>query len=57
MLTLTQSVTNPIRTIAQRMDDLATRDGDLTQSLDVHTHAELINLASGFNHLQASCVQ
>lgn len=49
MLAFTQSVTTPIRKIADRMDELATRDGDLTQSLDVSVHAELINLASGFN--------
>lgn len=44
-----KTIIQPINDIQQRVENLASNDGDLTVSLEVHTHAELIALASGFN--------
>ncbi|RDL45565.1 hypothetical protein DN730_00490 [Marinomonas piezotolerans] len=43
------TVTSPIRSIALRMEKLATEEGDLTQRLDTQKHLELMLLAKGFN--------
>lgn len=34
------------------MTELAGQGGDLTQSINVHSHAELINLSNGFNQFR-----
>jgi methyl-accepting chemotaxis protein len=39
----------PLQHIQQRVDNLASSEGDLTQTLHVESHAELIALADGFN--------
>ncbi|WP_425640771.1 methyl-accepting chemotaxis protein [Marinomonas gallaica] len=43
------TVTSPLRSIALRMEKLATEEGDLTQRLDTQKHLELMLLAQGFN--------
>ncbi|MDW6093753.1 methyl-accepting chemotaxis protein [Vibrio rhizosphaerae] len=43
------TVTSPLRSIALRMEKLASEDGDLTQRLDKQKHLELMLLAKGFN--------
>lgn len=43
------SVVAPLEQIQQRVDNLASSEGDLTHTLHVDTHAELIALAGGFN--------
>ena len=43
------SVVAPLKQIQERVDNLASSEGDLTQTLHVDTHAELIALAGGFN--------
>tara|TARA_B100000700_G_scaffold71330_6_gene79401 strand:- start:2581 stop:4692 length:2112 start_codon:yes stop_codon:yes gene_type:complete len=49
MYWLTRTIVGPIDAIRMRMENLASAEGDLTQSLNVDTHAELIALGSGFN--------
>lgn len=48
----TQSIVSPLRLVSDRMKQLAGQGGDLTQSMEVSTHAELISLADGFNQFQ-----
>ena len=43
------TVVAPLQQIQQRVDNLASSEGDLTHTLHVETHAELIALAGGFN--------
>ncbi len=43
------TVVAPLEQIQQRVDNLASSEGDLTHTLHVDTHAELIALAGGFN--------
>ena len=50
---MTKSIVSPINMLRERMDTLASEDGDLTQKIDVDTHAELIALGNGFNHFLA----
>ncbi|PCC10248.1 methyl-accepting chemotaxis protein [Pseudoalteromonas sp. JB197] len=49
MKVVVSSVVAPLKQIQGRVDNLASSEGDLTQTLDVDTHAELIALAGGFN--------
>lgn len=44
-----RSVIAPLRLIQGRVENLASADGDLTQSIEVDSHAELIALGKGFN--------
>ncbi|MBT1444587.1 methyl-accepting chemotaxis protein [Shewanella sp. JM162201] len=44
-----RSVVRPIQQIQQRVSQLASAEGDLTQKLTVDEHAELIALGEGFN--------
>ncbi|MEI8615654.1 methyl-accepting chemotaxis protein [Shewanella sp. PP-He15 brown] len=44
-----RSIISPLRMIQGRVEHLASADGDLTQSIEVYSHAELIALAKGFN--------
>ncbi|WP_372760605.1 methyl-accepting chemotaxis protein [Pseudoalteromonas sp.] len=43
------SIVAPLQQIQHRVDNLASAEGDLTQTLHVDAHAELIALAGGFN--------
>ncbi len=43
------TVVAPLEQIQQRVNNLASSEGDLTHTLHVDTHAELIALAGGFN--------
>jgi len=43
----------PLQQIQQRVDNLASSEGDLTHTLHVDSHAELIALAGGFNRFLA----
>ncbi|WP_148861834.1 methyl-accepting chemotaxis protein [Marinobacter fonticola] len=49
LVVLVRSVTRPLDQIRDRMANLASAEGDLTQELTIDTHAELIALAEGFN--------
>ncbi len=49
LVVLVRSVTRPLNEIRDRMKNLASAEGDLTRELDIDTHAELIELAGGFN--------
>lgn len=49
LILLVRSVTRPLDEIRDRMRNLASAEGDLTRELDIDTHAELIDLAGGFN--------
>ncbi|MDX1599040.1 MAG: methyl-accepting chemotaxis protein [Marinobacter sp.] len=49
LVLLVRSVTRPLNEIRDRMKNLASAEGDLTSELSIDTHAELIELASGFN--------
>ncbi len=44
-----RSVIAPLKVIQGRVENLASADGDLTQSIEVDSHAELIALGKGFN--------
>jgi methyl-accepting chemotaxis protein len=44
------TIVTPIIDIKNRVESLSTKDGDLTVSLKVDQHAELIALANGFNN-------
>ena len=44
-----RSVIAPLKVIQGRVENLASADGDLTQSIEVDAHAELIALGKGFN--------
>jgi len=45
----TKSIVRPVQSVADRMAELAGQGGDLTQALEVRTHAELIRLSKAFN--------
>ncbi|MCK7552298.1 methyl-accepting chemotaxis protein [Marinobacter goseongensis] len=49
LVLLVRSVTRPLNEIRDRMKSLASAEGDLTRELSIDTHAELIELAGGFN--------
>lgn len=49
-LILTNTIMTPLSSIQQRIEQLSTCDGDLTQSIEIDKHAELIALANGFNN-------
>lgn len=49
MLMMIRSFINPMTDMANKFNSLASADGDLTQSLHVDQHRELIDMASGFN--------
>jgi methyl-accepting chemotaxis protein len=49
LILLVRSVTRPLNEIRDRMKSLASAEGDLTRELEIDTHAELIELAGGFN--------
>lgn len=45
-----RTIVKPITEIKQRIENLASSEGDLTVNLIVTQHEELISLAAGFNH-------
>ncbi len=49
MAWMIKSIVQPLYELRQRIDNLASADGDLTQSITLDTHAELIALSGGFN--------
>ncbi len=49
LVLLVRSVTRPLNEIRDRMKNLASAEGNLTTELQIDTHAELIELAGGFN--------
>ncbi|MGD8231879.1 methyl-accepting chemotaxis protein [Vibrio sp. TRT 1302] len=49
MLLMVNSFINPMTQMANKFNSLASADGDLTQSLHVEQHRELIDMARGFN--------
>ncbi|TWX63549.1 methyl-accepting chemotaxis protein [Colwellia demingiae] len=46
---LARSITSPIKLLSFSIQELADREGDLTQKVTVESHEELILLAGGFN--------
>ncbi|MBB1271359.1 methyl-accepting chemotaxis protein [Psychromonas sp. SR45-3] len=46
---LAKSITSPIKLLSSSIQELADREGDLTQKVNVESHEELILLAGGFN--------
>lgn len=48
-LLLTNTIMTPLSTIQKRIEQLSSCEGDLTQSIEIDRHAELIALAKGFN--------
>ncbi|GGW93567.1 methyl-accepting chemotaxis protein [Alteromonas halophila] len=48
----TGSVVDPVRLVAEKMSELAGQGGDLTQRIDVRSHAELIQLSTAFNQFR-----
>ncbi|MCG7536403.1 methyl-accepting chemotaxis protein [Pseudoalteromonas sp. OOF1S-7] len=48
-LVLINTIIGPLTYIEERVDSLASSEGDLTHKLEVSHHAELISLADGFN--------
>ncbi len=48
----TRSIVRPVEMVADRMTELAGHGGDLTQAIEVQSHAELINLSHGFNQFR-----
>ncbi|TMM46313.1 methyl-accepting chemotaxis protein [Colwellia ponticola] len=46
---LARSITSPIKLLSASIQELADREGDLTQKVNVKSHEELILLAAGFN--------
>ncbi|MBU2873706.1 methyl-accepting chemotaxis protein [Marinobacter salexigens] len=49
LIVMVRSVIRPLEVIRDRMNNLSSAEGDLTRELDIDTHAELIELAGGFN--------
>lgn len=49
MTWIIKSIVQPLYELRNRIDNLASADGDLTQQLKLDTHAELIALSGGFN--------
>lgn len=49
MIWIIKSIVQPLYELRNRIDNLASADGDLTQHLKLDTHAELIALSGGFN--------
>ena len=49
MTWLIKSIVQPLYELRQRIDNLASADGDLSQHIKLETHAELIALSGGFN--------
>lgn len=47
-----RSIIKPVDLVASRMQELAGKGGDLTQSLEVSSHEELIRLANAFNQFR-----
>ncbi|MGI2169086.1 methyl-accepting chemotaxis protein [Shewanella sp. MF05960] len=48
-----RSIIAPLNMIQTRVENLASAEGDLTQTIDVDAHAELIALGGGFNRFIA----
>lgn len=48
----THSIIKPVKAVADKMAELASQGGDLTQELQVHSHAELISLSDAFNQFR-----
>ena len=48
----THSIVKPVKAVADKMAELAGQGGDLTQELQVHSHAELISLSVAFNQFR-----
>jgi len=46
---MTKSIVRPINMFNRNMEALVSEDGDLTKTIEVKSHAELIALANGFN--------
>ncbi|WP_445400222.1 methyl-accepting chemotaxis protein [Zobellella sp. An-6] len=49
MMLLVRSITRPLRLMNERILGLSSAEGDLTRSVEIDTHQELIALSGGFN--------
>lgn len=54
---LSKSISTPIEVVSKSIQDLATKDGDLTQKVEVDNHQELILLAQGLNSFMAKLAE
>ncbi len=50
---LSRSISAPIEKVSNSIQNLASHEGDLTQTVEIDNHKELILLASGFNAFMA----
>lgn len=48
-LAVTRTIVRPLRAVTDRLNDIASEDGDLTQRLDVSSRDELGSLSAAFN--------
>lgn len=46
---LAKSISSPIKIVSNTVQNLAEKEGDLTQNININNHKELILLAKGFN--------
>lgn len=49
VMLLVRSIVQPIRQLDERVQNLASQDGDLSKTIDIQTHSELMSLSDGFN--------
>ena len=49
MTLLIRSIVSPLQKLNEQVNQLSSSEGDLTQTLKLNTHAELIELSTGFN--------
>ncbi|MBL1378675.1 methyl-accepting chemotaxis protein [Zobellella iuensis] len=49
MILLARTITRPLRIMNERIGSLNSAEGDLTRSIHIDTHRELISLSGGFN--------
>ncbi|MBJ7556175.1 methyl-accepting chemotaxis protein [Marinomonas spartinae] len=49
MLLIVRSIIRPLQLLNEQVAQLSGNDGDLTQTLDLHSHAELNELSASFN--------
>ncbi len=54
LLALERIVVSPVKLFSQRMDDIASGEGDLTGTIDIHSRDEIGILSEGFNRFNAT---
>jgi methyl-accepting chemotaxis protein len=54
LLALEKIVVSPVRLFSQRMEDIASGEGDLTGSIEIHSRDEIGELSAGFNRFNST---